>query len=100
MNRTCETYQNRETDEVVGYMSGGCNSKTLSGCEVADEWKIGNNFKHLIANEEFLFDALVKKVALSEYYEQIILMVCVKDTGIGIKFKNKCEEAEHGRSSF
>ncbi|RYR43376.1 hypothetical protein Ahy_A08g039794 [Arachis hypogaea] len=74
MNRTCETYQNRETDEVVGYMSGGCNSKTLSGCEVADEWKIGNNFKHLIANEEFLFDALVKKVALSEYYEQIILM--------------------------
>ncbi|KAL4375163.1 hypothetical protein AHAS_Ahas05G0254300 [Arachis hypogaea] len=81
-------------------MSEGCNSKTLSGCEVANEWNNWDNFKHLIADEEFLFDGLVKKVASSEYYEQITLMVCVKDIGIGIKFKNKCEEAEYEKSSF
>ncbi|RYR56842.1 hypothetical protein Ahy_A05g022556 [Arachis hypogaea] len=55
-------------------MSEGCNSKTLSGCEVANEWNNWDNFKHLIADEEFLFDGLVKKVASSEYYEQITLM--------------------------
>ncbi|XP_057749813.1 histidine kinase 4 [Arachis stenosperma] len=85
MNGTCETYQNGETDEV-GYISGGCNSKTLSGCEAADERNNWDNFKHLIADEEFLFDGLVKKVASSECYEQVTLMVCVEDTGIGIPF--------------
>ncbi|MED6156001.1 Histidine kinase 4 [Stylosanthes scabra] len=83
-NGTCETYLNGVTDEV-GHISGGCNSKTLSGCEAADERNNWENFKHLIADEEFLSDS-VKKVACSEAYDQVRLMVCVEDTGIGIPF--------------
>ncbi|RDX80904.1 Histidine kinase 2, partial [Mucuna pruriens] len=83
MNGKIETFLNGGSDEVV-HMSGGYNFKTLSGYEAADERNSWDNFKHLIADEEFLFDASVKKVACGESYEQVTLMVSVEDTGIGI----------------
>ncbi|XP_027340736.1 histidine kinase 4-like [Abrus precatorius] len=85
MNGKIETFVNGGSDEVV-HMSGGYNFKTLSGYEAADEQNNWDNFKHLIANEEFFFDASVKKVASSESYEKVTLMVSVEDTGIGIPF--------------
>ncbi|TKY61010.1 Histidine kinase 4 [Spatholobus suberectus] len=84
MNGKVETFLNGRSDEVV-HMSGGYNFKTLSGYEAADEWNSWDNFKHLIADEEFFFDVSVKKVA-SESSEQVTLMVSVEDTGAGIPF--------------
>ena len=85
MNGKSETFLNGGSDEV-GHMSDGCHFKTLSGCEAADEQNSWDNFKHLIADEEFFSDASIKKAASSESYEQVTLMVCVEDTGIGIPF--------------
>ncbi|XP_019437450.1 PREDICTED: histidine kinase 4-like [Lupinus angustifolius] len=85
MNGKSEMFLNGGPDEVL-HTSGGYHSKTLSGCEAADERNNWDNFKHLIADEEFFFDASIKKTASSESYEQITLMVCVEDTGIGIPF--------------
>ncbi|KAL2615089.1 hypothetical protein AAZV13_08G045200 [Glycine max] len=84
MNGKIEKFLNGGLDEPV-HMSGGYNSKTLSGYEAADERNSWDNFKHLIADEEFFYDASVKRVA-SESYEQVTLMVSVEDTGIGIPF--------------
>ncbi|XP_061374552.1 histidine kinase 4-like [Gastrolobium bilobum] len=83
VNGKFETYRNGGSDEHV-HISGGYNNKTLSGCEAADERNSWDNFKHLIADEEFFFDASIEKVASGESYEQVTLMVCVEDTGIGI----------------
>ncbi|KAG5022820.1 hypothetical protein JHK82_018720 [Glycine max] len=44
--------------------------------------------EHLIADEEFFFDASVKNAA-SESYEQVTLMVSMEGTGIGIPFLAK-----------
>ncbi|KAK7358193.1 hypothetical protein VNO77_00117 [Canavalia gladiata] len=85
INGKIETFLNGGSDEVVN-MSGGYNFKTLSGYEAADERNSWDNFKHLIADEEFFFDASVKKMASSESDEQVTLMVSVEDTGIGIPF--------------
>ncbi|KAL2342393.1 hypothetical protein Fmac_003678 [Flemingia macrophylla] len=85
MNGKMETSLNGGSDEVV-HMSGGYNFRTLSGYEAADERNIWDNFKHLIADEEFFFDASVKKVASNESSEQVTLVVSVEDTGIGIPF--------------
>ncbi|XP_014512070.1 histidine kinase 4 [Vigna radiata var. radiata] len=85
MNGKMETFLNGRSDEVVHVSSGGYNFKTLSGHEAADERNSWDNFKHLIADEEFFFDDSVKKVA-SESYEQVTLMVSVEDTGNGIPF--------------
>ena len=84
MNGKIEKFLNGGLDEPV-HMSGGYNSKTLSGYEAADERNSWDNFKHLIADEEFFCDASVERVA-SESYEQVTLMVSVEDTGIGIPF--------------
>ncbi|XP_020220590.1 histidine kinase 4 [Cajanus cajan] len=83
INGKMETFLNGGSDEVV-HMSSGYNFKTLSGYEAADERNIWDNFKHLIADEEFFIDASVKKVASNEYSEQVTLVVSVEDTGIGI----------------
>ncbi|KAG5010104.1 hypothetical protein JHK87_018619 [Glycine soja] len=56
--------------------------------EVANVAKSEDNFKHLIADEEFFFDASVKNAA-SESYEQVTLMVSMEGTGIGIPFLAK-----------
>lgn len=85
MNGKSETYLNGGSDEVM-HMSGGYQFKTLSGCEAADERNSWDNFKHLIADEEFCFDASSKKVTTVQASELVTLMVCVEDTGIGIPF--------------
>ncbi|KAF7808523.1 histidine kinase 4-like [Senna tora] len=48
MNGKSETYLNGGSDDVVHSQF-----KTLSGCEAADERNSWDNFKHLIADEEF-----------------------------------------------
>lgn len=85
MNGKFETFLNGGSDGVM-HISGGYNLKTLSGCEAADERNNWDNFKHLIADEEFFCDASTKKVSCGESYEKVTLMVCVEDTGIGIPF--------------
>nr|ALJ03416.1 histidine kinase 1 [Aeschynomene evenia var. serrulata] len=89
MNGKSETFLNGGSDEV-GHISGGYHSKTLSGCEAADERNSWDNFKHLIADEEKWSPSnLMSKSngqVTSETYEQVTLMVCVEDTGIGIPF--------------
>lgn len=85
MNGNIETFLNGGSEEIV-HKSGSYNLKTLSGCEAADERNNWDNFKHLIDDEEFFCDASTKKVASNEFYEQVTLMVCVEDTGIGIPF--------------
>ncbi|KAL5052456.1 hypothetical protein RYX36_033138 [Vicia faba] len=86
MNGKFETFRNGGSEEVMHISGGGYNLKTLSGCEAADERNNWDNFKHLIADEEFFCDASTKKVATNESYEQVTLMVCVEDTGVGIPF--------------
>ena len=83
VNGNSEAYLNGGSDEVV-HISGGHQFKTLSGSEAADERNSWDNFKHLSA-EEFCFDAL-SRGATFEASEQVTLMVCVEDTGIGIPF--------------
>ncbi|KAL9330301.1 hypothetical protein ACSQ67_005304 [Phaseolus vulgaris] len=85
VNGKIDTFLNGRSEEVVHMSSGGYNFKTLSGYEAADERNSWDNFKHLIADEEFFFDDSVKKVAC-ESYEQVTLMVSVEDTGNGIPF--------------
>ncbi|XP_058732477.1 histidine kinase 4 [Vicia villosa] len=86
MNGKFETFQNGGSEGVMHISGGGYNLKTLSGCEAADERNNWDNFKHLIADEEFFCDTSTKKVATNESYEQVTLMVCVEDTGVGIPF--------------
>lgn len=85
MNGKTETHLNGGSDDIL-HMAGGYQSKTLSGCEAADERNCWDNFKHLIAHEEFCFDASSKKTTTIQVSEQVTLMVCVEDTGIGIPF--------------
>lgn len=85
MNGKSETCLNGGSDAVV-HMSGGYQFKTLSGCEAADDRNSWDSFKHLIADEEFCFDASSRKVTAIQTSEQVTLMVCVEDTGIGIPF--------------
>lgn len=85
MNGKSEPYLNGGSDDVVR-MAGGYQFKTLSGCEAADERNCWDNFERLIADEEFCFDASSKKMTAIQVSEQVTLMVCVEDTGIGIPF--------------
>ncbi|KAJ7942840.1 Histidine kinase [Quillaja saponaria] len=85
INGKSETFLNGRSDEGV-LISGGGQSKTLSGCEAADEQNSWESFKHLIADEEYSYDASSKMMVTGEASENVNLMVCVEDTGIGIPF--------------
>ncbi|KAL2347813.1 hypothetical protein Fmac_001813 [Flemingia macrophylla] len=80
-----ESFLNGESDGVF-HISGDYHFKTLSGCEAADERNCWDNFKHLIAVEEFCLDASRETAAGCELSGQVTLRVCVEDTGIGIPF--------------
>ncbi|XP_071686413.1 histidine kinase 4-like [Rutidosis leptorrhynchoides] len=54
--------------------------KTLSGREAADDRNNWENFKHLIADDEFPFQVLT----FNGTSQNVSLMVSVEDTGIGI----------------
>ncbi|KAJ7954395.1 Histidine kinase [Quillaja saponaria] len=82
INGNSETFLNGRSDEGV-LVSGGAQSKTLSGCEAADERNNWDNFKHLIVDEEYSY-ASGKMMVTSEASENVTLVVCVEDTGIGI----------------
>lgn len=57
---------------------------TLSGLEAADERNNWDKFKHLI-DEGFLSNAsIINMMASNDASEDVTLMVCVEDTGIGI----------------
>lgn len=56
--------------------------KTLSGCEAADDRNSWDAFRHLVAGEEFRFDASLSNA--NGVSGNVTLMVCVEDTGIGI----------------
>lgn len=58
-------------------ISNGCLSKTLSGCEAADDRNSWDNFKYLTADDEI-------NMASEETSPNVTLLVCVEDTGIGI----------------
>jgi len=68
------------------HLYGGYNLKTLRGYEAVETLIRNNwdNFNHLIADEEIFCNSSTEKVASNEFYEQVTLMVCVEDTGIGI----------------
>ena len=85
MNGKHDTFLNGESDEVF-HISGDYHFKTLSGCEAADERNSWDNFKHLIADEEYGLDSSRETMAACESSEQVTLRVCVEDTGIGIPF--------------
>ncbi|KAL7260190.1 hypothetical protein ACSBR1_005954 [Camellia fascicularis] len=57
--------------------SSGCQSKTLSGYEAADDRNSWDVFRCLIADEEF-------RMPTKETSQAVTLLVCVEDTGIGI----------------
>jgi histidine kinase 2/3/4 (cytokinin receptor) len=83
VNAKAETCLNGGSDGGV-FLSGGRQFNNLSGCEAADELNSWDTFKHLIADEEFCSDASQNMMNTNEASEDVTLMVCVEDTGIGI----------------
>ena len=83
VNAKAETCLNGGSDGGV-FLSGGCQFNNLSGCEAADELNSWDTFKHVIADEEFCSDASQNMMNTNEASEDVTLMVCVEDTGIGI----------------
>ncbi|XP_057962807.1 histidine kinase 4 isoform X2 [Malania oleifera] len=65
-------------------LTGGCQFKTLSGCEAADDPNSWDIFGQLIVREEFQSDASNSMIATTKASESVTLMVSVEDTGIGI----------------
>ncbi|KAH7516233.1 histidine kinase 4 isoform X1 [Ziziphus jujuba] len=84
MNGKSESTLNGVPNEDV-LTSGGCQFKTLSGCEAADDRNCWDTFKHLIDDKEFRYGSSSNRVATNEEY--VTLMVCVEDTGIGIPLR-------------
>lgn len=67
------------------FISGGREFKTLSGCEAADDQNSWDNFKHLIADDNFQSNTASNNTAVAdECCGHVTLMVSVEDTGIGI----------------
>ncbi|XP_021909892.1 histidine kinase 4 [Carica papaya] len=74
-----ETCLNGGSDE------SGCHQfKTLSGFEAADDRNSWDSFKHLFAGEEQQHDGSVNMMTSKGTSDNVTLMVCVEDTGIGI----------------
>lgn len=83
MNRKADTVCNGGSDEMR-LTSGGNHFSTLSGCEAADERNNWDDFKQLMADEESHYDSLNKIHVNGGTSDNVTLMVCVEDTGIGI----------------
>lgn len=79
-----ETLLNGGTEEGV-CRSGTGQFNTLSGLEAADGRNSWDKFKHLIDAEGFQSNAsIINMMASNGGSEDVTLMVCVEDTGIGI----------------
>lgn len=83
MDSKGETCLNGGPDECV-VLSGVRQYKTLSGCEAADDGDRWDTFKHLIANKDFQSETSKNMVSSYSASENVTLVVCVEDTGIGI----------------
>ncbi|XP_076935145.1 histidine kinase CRE1-like [Bidens hawaiensis] len=68
--------QDSKPETCMNGRSNGPQWKTLSGREAADDRNSWDKFKHLISDEEFMFDG--------NSSQNVNLMVSVEDTGIGI----------------
>ncbi|CAL5427902.1 unnamed protein product [Camellia sinensis] len=77
MDAKAETCSNGGSGVVL---SSGNQFKTLSGCEAADDRNSWDAFKHLISDEEF-------NMTNDETSQNVTLLVCVEDTGIGIPLR-------------
>ncbi|KAA8529843.1 hypothetical protein F0562_034388 [Nyssa sinensis] len=82
MNAKAETCLNGGSEGVIP--SGNCQFNTLSGCEAADDRNSWDTFKYLIADEQFQIDASNNVMTTDDTSQNVNLMVCVEDTGIGI----------------
>ncbi|CAK9176608.1 unnamed protein product [Ilex paraguariensis] len=82
MDAKPETCLNGASEGIV--RSGGCQFKTLSGSEAADDRNSWDTFKRLIAEEEFRYNTSNRVMNTDEASQDVTLMVCVEDTGIGI----------------
>nr|AGM20668.1 CRE1-2 [Populus tomentosa] len=80
-----DTCLNGGSNESV-LTSGSQKFKTLSGCEAADDQNSWDVFKHF-SDEDFRFDASINVMTNNEASEDVGLMVCVEDTGMGIPLK-------------
>ncbi|XP_010271197.1 PREDICTED: histidine kinase 4 isoform X2 [Nelumbo nucifera] len=76
----------RGSDEVE-VIASQTQFNTLSGFQAADDQNSWENFKLLIADEEFCSDASDNWIPTGEDSESVTLMVSVEDTGIGIPFQ-------------
>ena len=86
MDAKAETCLNGGSDEGL-VSNGGCQFRTLSGCQAADDQNCWDRFKHLIFDEELQSDASNVTAVTSEASEKVTLMVSVEDTGIGIPLR-------------
>lgn len=77
-----DTFTNVGPEALV--LSSGSRFRTLSGCEAADDRNSWDVFKNLIADEDFRCSASSKVVIPDESFQNVMLMVSVEDTGIGI----------------
>lgn len=82
-NGKSETLCNGTSDEMR-LKSGGSHFSTLSGCEAADQRNNWENFKQSMADEESQYDSSKKIHVNSGTSDNVTLIVCVEDTGIGI----------------
>ncbi|KAF8378824.1 hypothetical protein HHK36_030173 [Tetracentron sinense] len=80
MDAKAEAYL-KESEEME-VVSGGSQFNSLSGCEAADDRNSWESFKRLVADEEF--QSGDNGMTTDEASENVSLMVCVEDTGIGI----------------
>ncbi|GLT30008.1 hypothetical protein SLA2020_048340 [Shorea laevis] len=81
-----ETCLNGGSDE--GVLKAGLRQfKSLSGCEAADDRNSWDSFKHLVADEELRYDSSINLMSSNEASDNVTLMICVEDTGIGIPIK-------------
>lgn len=86
MDAKAEICLNGGSDEGL-VSNGGCQFRTLSGCQAADDRNSWDRFKHLIFDEELRSDASNIMALTNEASEKVTLMVCVEDTGIGIPLR-------------
>ncbi|CAI9768471.1 unnamed protein product [Fraxinus pennsylvanica] len=81
MDVRTETCLNGVSESVV--QSSGHQFQTLSGCQAADDRNSWDTFKYLIADDDFRYDAAIR-AKNDNTHQNVTLMVCVEDTGIGI----------------
>lgn len=80
-----ETFLNGGSEE--GAKSDTEQYRTLSGFRAADERNCWDSFRHLVADEDSQPNSsVVDMMAANDASEDVTLMVCVEDTGIGIPF--------------